>query len=71
MYVAESLEDSKQKYVYQGDFGETVEFATRPIVVYFNVAKNSFETISHIPEMFSVGQVESSHSYSPKVIVFL
>jgi len=57
MYVAESLEDSKQKYVYQGDFGETVEFATRPIVVYYNVAKNSFETISHIPEMFSVGQI--------------
>lgn len=59
MYVAESLEDSDQKYVYQGDFGETVEFATRPIVVYYDVVKNHFKTIPHIPEIVSVGQVSS------------
>jgi len=55
--VAESLEDSQLKYVYQGDFGETVEFATRPVVVIFDVVRVTFKTIPHIPEEFSVGQV--------------
>jgi hypothetical protein len=70
MYVAESLEDSQQKYVYQGDFGEAVEFATRPIIVYFNIAKNVFETIPHIPKIVSVGQVDNLIKFSSLSIPF-
>lgn len=37
MYMAESIVDPTIKYVYQGDFGETVEAAVRPIVIYYEV----------------------------------
>jgi hypothetical protein len=37
MYMAESTVDPTIKYVYQGDFGETVEAAVRPIVILYEV----------------------------------
>ena len=43
MYMAESNVDPSIKYVYQGDFGETVEAAVRPIVVIYEVKQfNSY-----------------------------
>jgi hypothetical protein len=37
MYMAESPADPSIKYVYQGDFGENVEAAVRPIVIIYEV----------------------------------
>ncbi len=42
--MAESPVDPMIKYVYQGDFGETVEAAVRPIVIIYEVeAFSQFE----------------------------
>ena len=41
MYMAESPVDPMIKYVYQGDFGQTVEDAVRPIVIIYEVDKES------------------------------
>jgi hypothetical protein len=37
MYMAESPVDPMIKYVYQGDFGQTVDEAVRPIVIIYEV----------------------------------
>jgi hypothetical protein len=55
MYVAESQVDPKQKFLYRGSFGETVDGAIRPIVILYEVSSLTFHKINHVPKHYSLG----------------
>ena len=44
--MAESPVDPMIKYVYQGDFGETVQAAVRPIVIIYEVKDYYYDNLN-------------------------
>jgi hypothetical protein len=57
MYVAESQVDPKQKFLYRGSFGETVDGAIRPIVILYEVSSLTFHKLHHVPKHYSLGKL--------------
>lgn len=55
--MAEKRHDKQNRFVYKGNFGETVDNAVRPIAILYEISSLSFHTLDHMPANFSVGQL--------------
>lgn len=57
MYMAEQLYELKDRYVYRGTFGSTVDHAVRPIVILYEISSLTFHTVDHVPMNYTLGQL--------------
>ncbi len=55
MYSAERQQDPKNKFLFEGNFGETVDWAVRPTVVLYEVSTLTFNILNNVPHHYSLG----------------
>ena len=58
MYVAESTPDPQDYFYYEGTpWATSPIIGVRPIIVIYNIESQEFQTVAHIPENYSPGNL--------------